>query len=256
MELTGGVALVTGAAHRLGKAIAIGLASAGMDIVIHYGGSKAEAETTAIEIERLGVGAVALQADLSHARDIERLLREVARRHGRLDVLVNSAATFQPVKFDAVTVGDWDRVMAVNLRAPFLLLQGARELLVASARRRDDTPALAVNIADLSGVLAWRGFAPHAVSKAGLLHLTRVAARELAPEVRVNAIVPGAILPPPDMPPDGEAWRRIGAAGLLGRSGDPSQVADTVRFLAANDFVTGAVIHVDGGESLVGPWRH
>ncbi len=254
MDLGNTIALVTGAARRVGRAIALALAEQGAHIVLHYGGSSAEAEQTAADIRSLGVEALTVQADLADPAQIEALFAAIRDRFGELDVLVNSAALFERASFDAITAADWDRVMAVNLRAPFLCIQAAARLMRAADRSGD--PALIVNLADLSGVHPWLDFAHHAVSKAGLLHLTRVAARELAPAVRVNAVVPGAILPPPGVEPDSEAWREIGGRVPLKRPGDPARLAETVLYLAANDFVTGAVIHVDGGESLLGPVGH
>ncbi len=255
MDLRGRVALVTGAGHRVGRSIALALAGGGADVVVHYGGSRAAAEATAAEIAALGVSAVAWPADLADPAAIAGLFERVADRFGRLDVLVNSAATFRKQPFARVTAADWDAALAVNLRAPFLCMQHAAPLMRA-APRPGGAPALVVNLADLSGVYPWRGYVQHGVSKAGLLHLTRIAARELAPDVRVNAVVPGAILPPPGVDPEGDLWREIGGAAPLARPGHPDLVASAVLFLAANDYVTGAALPVDGGEHLVGPINH
>jgi pteridine reductase len=255
MDLQHRVALVTGAARRVGQAIALELARGGADVVVHYGGSESAARTTAAEIAVLGVRAVPVQADLALPEAIAELIATIGRELGRLDILVNSAATFTKQPFDEITAADWDEVMAVNLRAPFLLMQHAARLMRSSERRAGES-ALIVNIADLSAVQIWRGFAHHSVSKSGLLWLSQVAARELAPAIRVNAIVPGAILPPPGVSPDSEEWRQFGAGLPLQRVGHPAQIGQTVRFVAENEFVTGAVIHVDGGEHLVGTRRH
>jgi pteridine reductase len=118
--------------------------------------------------------------------------------------------------------------------------------------RPANEPALIVNIADLSGIYPWQGYALHGLSKAGIIHLTKVSAYELAPHVRVNAVAPGAVLPPPTIDPDGEFWQNMGARLPLRRVGHPDHVAQTVVFLAHNDFITGAVIPVDGGEHLIG----
>jgi NAD(P)-dependent dehydrogenase (short-subunit alcohol dehydrogenase family) len=252
VDLRGSVALVTGAARRLGKAMALGLAAAGADIVVHYRAAEAEAQETVEGARSLGVRAVAVRADLSRAEEIAGLLEATRQHHGRLDLLVNSAASFRSRRFAAIDADEWDRVHAVNLRAPFLCSQGAAQLMGTLEDRRG-TPGLIVNISDLSGMTAWRGYAHHAVSKAGLLHLTAVSARELAPGVRVNAIVPGAVLPPAGMDEDAEAWRRIGSANLLQHPGHPEDVVRTLLFLAASDFVTGAVLPVDGGAHLLGP---
>lgn len=255
MDLQGKTALVTGAAHRVGREMALALAKEGADIVVHYGTSADDASETAARLEALGVRAETVAADLASPAQIDELFGFVAERFGRLDVLVNNAASFRHRRFDAIAVQDWDHVLSVNLRAAFLCTQRAARLMRAGDAR-DDGPALVVNLADLSGVLAWRGYAHHAVSKAGLLHLTAVAARELAPDVRVNAIVPGPVLPPPGMAADSDAWRRIGSANLMGRPGTPGDVARAVVFLAESDFVTGNTLMVDGGEHLLGPVNH
>jgi pteridine reductase len=251
MRLENTVALVTGAAHRVGKGIALALAREGAHIVIHYGRSADAAADTADELAALGVETLLAQADLADPAQIGALFDAVEKRFGRLDVLVNSAASFERQPFDAIGVEDWDRVLAVNLRAPFLCTQRAAHLMRATPRPEGETAAI-VNISDLSGVFPWHGYTQHGVSKAGLLHLTRIAARELGPEIRVNAILPGAILPPPGMDPDGEAWQ----AGLrrlpLARAGHPGQVGDAVVFLAQAEYTTGAALTVDGGEHLVG----
>ncbi len=253
MELTGSVALVTGAGRRLGRAIALGLAQRGSQVIVHYGTSEAAAHQVVAEIGAGGGRAAALQADLADPAAIERLFETIASRWPRLDVVVNSAARFERQAFDEIAPGDWDRVLAVNLRAPFLVTQHAARRMRATPR---ESPGLVVNIADLSGLQVWHEYVQHGVAKAGLLHLTRLAARELAPAVRVNAIVPGAILPPPGMDAADEAWRAFGQRLPLQRVGEPGDVVHAVCFLAENDFVTGAILPVDGGEHLVGVRRH
>jgi NAD(P)-dependent dehydrogenase (short-subunit alcohol dehydrogenase family) len=255
MDLRGSIALVTGGAHRVGKAIAVALAHEGANLVIHYGSSAGAAQQTAAEIAELGVEAILAQADLSDPAQIEALFETVRGRFGRLDVLVNSAASFQKRPFDDISLADWEQVMAVNLRAPFLCTQHAARLMRGIERPAGES-GLIVNIADLSGVYPWLGYAHHGVSKAGLIHLTKVTARELAPTIRVNAIVPGPILPPPGMAPDGEKWQRVSGIVPLERAGDPENIGQSVIFLARNDYITGAIIEVDGGEHLLGPANH
>jgi NAD(P)-dependent dehydrogenase (short-subunit alcohol dehydrogenase family) len=251
VNLQGKVAVVTGSAHRVGKAIALALAREGMHIAVHYGSSEQAAQETAREIESLGVRAVPAQADLRDAAQIDRLFQIIQQEFGRLDVLVNSASSFVKQPFDAITSDDWDNVMQTNLRAPFLCTQRAARLMRATSRPADE-PAAIVNIVDLSGIYPWRSFVQHGVSKAGLVHLTHVAAYELAPAVRVNAIAPGAILPPQGIDLDSDTWRKLGERTPLGRTGHPDYIGQTVVFLATNDYITGAVIPVDGGEHLLG----
>ena len=255
MILDGSVSLVTGASRRLGKQIAAVLARRGSSIAVHYGSSRAAAEATAEEFRRLGVDAEPFAADLRRPDEIDRLFELLAERFGRLDLLVNSAASFERGRLEEIETGQWDEVLDLNLRAPFLCLQRAAELM-RSAPRAGDAPAAVVNIADLAGLLAWSDQAPHGTSKAGLLHLTRLAARDLAPDVRVNAVVPGPILPPPGTEEDDPAWRRTIDRLPLARAGRGSEVGEAVAFLATNGFVTGATLVVDGGEHLLGAGHH
>lgn len=251
MELQGKVALVTGGAHRVGKAIVLALARRGASILLHYGSSQQAARQTAEEVAALGVGCWPLHADLSRPGEVDGLFADAAEKAGRLDILVNSAASFRRQPFEEITAEDWDAVLAVNLRAPFLCSQRAAPLIQRS-RRPQGRPGLIVNLVDLAGALAWRGYAHHAVSKAGLEHLTAVSARELGPSVRVNAVMPGAVLPPPGMDATGDGWRRMGRRLPVERTGEPGQVGHAVVFLAENDFITGIVVPVDGGEHLLG----
>jgi pteridine reductase len=255
MNLDGSVSLVTGASRRLGRKIAITLARRGSRIALHYGNSGARAEATAAELRGLGVEAEPLAADLTRPTEIDRLFAQVGERFGRLDLLVNSAAGFERGSFDAIDVAEWDEVQALNLRAPFLCMQRAATLMRRQPRI-DGVPGAIVNIADLSGLLAWSDQAHHGVSKAGLLHLTRLAARDLAPMVRVNAVIPGPILPPPGMSDEDPAWRATVERLPLRRAGDGSEVGEAVAFLATSDFVTGTTLLIDGGEHLLGAGHH
>ena len=251
-NLRGAVALVTGGGLRLGRGIAIALAAQGSDVVVHFGSSREAARQTAAELEAsYGVRSWALQADLANPQAIDELMAQVATVCQRLDLLVNSAATFLEAPLATTDAEDWDRVLAINLRAPHLLIKAGRELLATTAEKRQTTSAV-VNIADLSGVVTWRDFGAHGVSKAGLLQLTRSAALELAPLIRVNAVVPGAILPPPGQSVDSASWQAVGERLPLGRPGQPSDVGQAVAFLASAPFVTGTLLFVDGGEQLVG----
>jgi NAD(P)-dependent dehydrogenase (short-subunit alcohol dehydrogenase family) len=238
--LQGRVALVTGAAKRIGRAVALRLAEEGADVVIHYRGSKEEAAEAVAEIEKLGRRAVAIQADLGEVSEIKRLIAETGKQFGRLDILVNSAANFLPASIVSTTEVIWDASLGTNLKAPFFCAQAAAPLL----RRSRGT---IINFADVGGLLAWTGYIPHCVSKAGVIMLTRCLAKELAPEVRVNAIAPGTIT----MPEDPREWEEdfIKRAPLR-RSGKPWDVEETVVFLVRSEFITGQMIVVDGGRTL------
>jgi len=256
VKLDDTVALVTGAGRRLGRAIALELARAGAHVVVHYGRSREAAAATAGEIRALGREALAVSADLRRPDAIEALFVAVRDTFARLDVLVNSAASFQRAPFDEITAEAWDEVQAVNVRAPFLCTQHGARMMRETADRPGSlgearVPGSVVNLADLAGVTTWSGYVHHGVSKAGVLHLTRTTARELGAEARVNAIIPGPILPPPGEDPDDDAWRARGERVPLGRTGEPAHVARAVVFLAESDYITGAHLFVDGGEHLL-----
>jgi pteridine reductase len=240
-KMTGRVALVTGAGKRLGRAVALRLAAEGADLAVHYGKSTAEAREVVAEIDKLGRRAAAFSAELTNVSAVQKLVADVAAHYGRLDILINSAANFLQTKFGGTTEASWDASLDTNLKAPFFLTQAAAPHLAKSGR------GAIVNFADIGGMLGWREFLPHSVSKAGVILMTRILAEELAPEVRVNAIAPGTITMPGD-PPD---WQRdfIRRAPLQ-RTGTPEDIADAVMFLIGAEFVTGHVLVVDGGRTL------
>ncbi|HEU5209028.1 MAG TPA: SDR family oxidoreductase [Longimicrobiales bacterium] len=239
MELQDRIALVTGGAHRVGRALALALARAGCDVAVHYNRSGDDADRTVRDIEALGRRAFPVQADLGDADSAGPLIEESVLALGALDILVNSASLFERAAVADIDVEAWDRVQAVNVRAPFLLSRAAAPHL---ARRRGSI----VNIADLSALQPWPSYAHHAVSKAGLVHLTRVLARALAPEIRVNAIAPGTVLPPEDGNAEEGHQRR-----LLDVQGSPQDVERALLYLATSPFVTGQVLVVDGGRILL-----
>lgn len=234
-------AIVTGGAVRIGRAITLGLARAGYHVVINYFTSGEPARQLVCEVAALGRRAVAVQGDVSVPADVHRIVGHAQQEFGRLDLLVNNASLFESKPFAEITEAEWDRVLAVNLKGPFLMAQAAAPLLRASG-------GSIVNILDLSAFQPWRDFPHHAVSKAGLLHLTRVLARLLAPEVRANAVAPGPVLPPERYTE--EEMERSRRATVLGRWGSPEDVARAVLFLADSPYVTGEVLVVDGGRLL------
>ena len=234
------VALVTGSGKRLGRAVAIGLAEQGADVVIHYRSSEAEAREAVAEIERLGRRSVALQADLAQISELPQLFQKVQANFGRLDILVNSAANFLQTEFASTTEKVWDASLDTNLKAVFFCCQAAAPLLKKSN-------GAIINFADIGGILGWPGFIPHSISKAGIIMLTRCLAKELAPEVRVNAIAPGTITMPGDLP---ELEADFVKLAPLHRSGRPNDIVAAVSYLAAAGFVTGQVLVVDGGRTL------
>jgi pteridine reductase len=234
------VALVTGAGKRLGRAVALRLAEDGCDVVVHYRSSEAEARAVVGEIEKLGRRGIAIAADLNSVSEIKKLFQETSEGFGRLDVLVNCAATFVESAFTATTEQEWHASLDANLKAPFFCAQAATPML-------REVRGVIVNFADIGGMLGWPGFIPHSISKAGVIMLTRALAKELAPEVRVNAIAPGTITMPGD-PPEWE--RDFIQRAPLKRTGTPADITDAVLFLVHAKFITGQTLVVDGGRVL------
>jgi pteridine reductase len=242
MELAGRVALVTGAGRRLGRAFASALASRGMTMALHYNASKDGAESLRREIEGQGGRAACFQADLGDAVAARDLAGRVVAELGQLDVLVNSAAVMHHVSFEDTTPELYDEVLNLNLRSVFFVSQGAAPFL-RKARGK------VVNLADLGGLEPWPGYAAHSLSKAGVVMLTRVLARSLAPEVTVNAIAPGSVLVPDDY--SAAERTRLAETTPLKRLGQPDDAVQALLFLLERaDFVTGDVLVVDGGRVL------
>ncbi|HEX2092926.1 MAG TPA: SDR family oxidoreductase [Longimicrobiaceae bacterium] len=241
MDLRGRAALVTGGAVRVGRAISLALAREGMRVVVGYGSSGGPAREVVEEIRSGGGEAVAIGANLADLHEVRRLAEEAERAFGGIDVLVNNAAVFPEQGMEEMDEEVWDHTFAVNLKAPFFLTQR----LAPGMRARGGA---VVNLTDLAGLQAWRGYTAHGISKAGLAHLTRVAARALAPEIRVNGIAPGTVLPPEDFPE--EEVRRLAERTPLRRNGSPDDVVQAVLYLLRADFVTGEILVVDGGRIL------
>jgi len=244
VELAGKVALVTGAGGaRLGRAIALAIASRGAAIGVHYRSNERGALELVAEIERSGGRAAIFRADLERPPEIEALVGSVVSTLGGLDVLVSNASVFRRTPFATTTERDWDEALDTNLKAPFLLARAAAPHLGARG------PGKIVHVADTSALRPWPEYIPYCVSKAGLIALTQGLARALAPQVLVNAVAPGPVLPPEGA--SEEEVRRAIARVPLGRVGSPGDVAAAVLFLLeGSDYVTGAVIPVDGGRSI------
>ena len=235
--------LITGAAKRLGAAIARDLHQRGMDIVIHYNRSTAQARSLADELNENRPGSADLvQADLNDTAAAADIIDAAVGFHDRLDVLINNASSFYPTPVADASPEQWDDLFNTNLKAPFFLAQRACTPL-------KETRGCIINIADIHGDRPLGGYALYSTAKAGLIMLTRALAREFGPDVRVNAVSPGAIIWPEDM--RDETKGKILSRTVLKRCGDPGDIAATVNFLI-NDagYITGQVLVVDGGRTL------
>jgi pteridine reductase len=234
-------ALITGGAVRVGRAISLALGEAGYDVAIHYSSSAGAAADVEATIRERGGRTAALQADLTDTGEVERLLTRAAAKLGGLDLLVNNAAIFPHARPEQVSVADWDRVFALNARAPFFCCRAAASLMSAGGS--------IVNIADSGVDEAWPGYAVYLASKAALVSLTRSLARAWAPRIRVNAVAPGPVLLPESF--GVEERDKAAKRTALGRVGRATDVADAVLYLDGAEFVTGEVMYVDGGARLV-----
>ena len=231
------LALVTGAAHRLGKAFALTLARLGYDILLHYHSSTESALQTKLKIESLSRSVTLAQADLTNPSQIESLLSNIED----LDVLVNSAAFMPKGKVNAHTLENWDTALDLNLRAPFLLAQ--------ECAKKMTNGGLIVNISDVGAQKVWSRYPSYTVSKAALESLTKILARALAPKIRVNAISPGFVLQSDIVSP--EEWERLIGRIPLKRPARTEEITSALEFLLHNQYITGQIIVVDGGYSLI-----
>jgi NAD(P)-dependent dehydrogenase (short-subunit alcohol dehydrogenase family) len=243
MILHGRVVLVTGAAQRIGREIVLALAERGARIAFSYRTSAPQARSTLKALTGGGAEAVAVRADLRHDADVRRLMGVVARRFGRLDVLINCAATFIRSPFATLTEREWRDTLDTNLTGPFLCALHASRLM-----RRHGGGKI-INVADWAGLRPYRDYLPYCVSKAGVIGLTKALAKELAPRIQVTAIAPGPILPPDEM--RDPVRRRIARRVPLRRWGSPKDIVNTVLFLIeGTDFMTGSVVFVEGGQLI------
>jgi pteridine reductase len=234
------VALVTGAGHRLGRAFAVALGERGFSVAVHYNAAGEESRETVGRITASGGVAEAFQSDLTTADGPHSLIDSVVRDLGGLDVLINSAAVMERTPVGEVTVAGWDRMFALNLRAPFFLAQSASKVMGPGS--------VIINISDLAAFETWPAYIPHSISKAGIVRMTESLARVLAPDVRVNAIAPGAVMLPEGW--DDETAARFAETTPLGRTGDPSDAVGAMLYLLDAPFVTGETIVVDGGRRI------
>ncbi len=244
MNIEGKVALITGGAHRVGKAITMELAQRGADVIINYNMSKDMALATAEEAEALGVRALTKQADVSNLEEVSTMLSESENLLGPIQILINSASLFTKTELPANTTKDWDRVINTLIQGSFYCSNTVAPKMQASGA------GVIINIVDLMAWIPRRGYAAHSVGKAALMALTRQLAVDLAPNIRVNAVAPGAILSPDHY--SEKTKDRIASGTLLKRWGTPTDVSRAVTFLIESDYITGEHITVDGGERYGG----
>jgi NAD(P)-dependent dehydrogenase (short-subunit alcohol dehydrogenase family) len=240
MKLEGRTAIVTGAGHRVGRALAVALGAEKMNVAVHYNRASKEADETVALIEKSGGKAKSFGADLTDGDAPQKLVNTVASAFGVIHVLVNSAAVMKRQPFGTVTAADWAETMTLNLRAPFMMSQ-------AAAGKMSEGGSI-VNISDLAAFETWPSYIPHSISKAGVVKMTEGLARVLAPSIRVNAIAPGAVLLPDEW--SEQTGERLVDTTPLRRLGDPQDVVEAMMYLLRSDYVTGETIVVDGGRRI------
>ncbi|WP_437184870.1 SDR family oxidoreductase [Planctomicrobium sp. SH668] len=249
MILAGCSAIVTGGAVRIGREIALALAQRGVNICLHYGTSATEAAETETKIRELGVQSVTVSADLTQPVQAARKIFETANNTlGEVQILINSAAIFEAGSLQSTDEENWNRHIAINLQSPFFLSQQL------SGQMRSGKSGHIVNIVDWRGERPVPGHAAYTISKAGLIAQTKLLAQELGPNIRVNAIAPGPILPPPGE--SEHSFQDRAHKNPLRRTGNPQEICRAVMYLLESVFVTGEILHVTGGEELGVPGRN
>src|SRR5215475_8112624 len=235
--------MVTGAARRVGKAIALALAERGADVVITYNRSAAEAHQTVREIEAHGVGGMAVQGNITRNTEVNAMVRQVMERFGRIDILVNNASNYYRTPFSTLSEEQWDDLVGTNLKGTFLMSKRVGDEMLKAGSGK------IINLADWAGFRPYKDYIPYCVAKAGVIALTTALAKTLAPHIQVNAVAPGPVLLPETF--SDSLRQAIVRATPLKRLGAPSDIAQTVVFLVeGSDFITGAIIPVDGGRLI------
>ena len=244
MDIQNKLALVTGGAQRVGKAIALALAQAGAEVIITYHSSADQARATVAEIKQSGGRAAAYACNQSEVASIEDLYSALRRDFDHLDILINNAAIMERKPVLEVTLDDWERVLNTNLRGPFFMAQAAARWMIAAQRA-----GVIVNIADTAALKSWPGYITHTISKTGVVAMTETLALALAPQIRVNAVAPGPILKPPAW--SDERWLRSTEATVpLKRTATLTDLTEAVLTCVRNEFMTGHTLVIDGGRSL------
>lgn len=247
IDLNDKVALVTGAAHRVGRAIALELAKNGVNIMVHYHSSDpSTVRDTIHDIKSHGVDAFDVQSDISQSEGVDTIFEAIEERFGRLDIVVNSASTFQQRRLLEVSLEDWNTTLNINLRAPFLITQRAAQVMAENA-----VPGgVIVNIVDQGVDGPWITHSHHGISKLALWGLTQVTAVTLGPSIRANAVLPGPVMKPAGRNMSDEDWAKVGERNPLNKTGSAEDVGRAVVYLCQEDFLTGTLIHVNAGEHL------
>ncbi len=242
MKTSGKTALITGGAHRVGKAITLGLAQAGVNVAINYNTSVTAAEDTLAEARAFDVGGLAIKADIGDYQQVEAMVKTITAQFGGVDILVNNASLWLETPFPTEDPTDWHRVTNILVNGAFYCANAVAPLMLEKGE------GAIVNIIDLAAYEPWPNYMAHSVGKSALLGLNRQLALELAPAVRVNAVAPGPVLPPPDY--DEEKIERTANKTLLGRWGTPEDIAKAVLFFVQADYITGETLRVDGGQRI------
>ena len=236
--------LITGAAKRIGKEMALSFFNKGWDIVIHYNSSKEEAEALAHKMNsERGNSAVLVQANLDNANEVEKLAEKILSKNGSIDALINNASTFYPTPVGTFSEENWNALMGSNLKAPLFLIQSLHKEL-------EKNKGFIINVTDINVDRALVNHSIYLAAKSGLQTLTKSLAKELAPYIRVNAIAPGAILEPPNTEWTSEQKNNIINAVPMKRMGTEKDIVDAAIYLSEAEYVTGQILNIDGGKSL------
>lgn len=243
MNIEGKVALITGSAKRVGREIALELARRGARIAIHYRSDDDDANGALNAVRQAGSDGATFQAELTDHQAVTAMFQDLKKEFGGLDILVNSASVFSPSTADDTTPEQWDEQMDINAKAPFFVAQQAARLMLARGHGK------IVNIVDVAGEVIWPSYFPYSISKAALIAVNRGLAKAYAPHIQVNAVAPGPVL----FPDYYSEEQKKGAVErtLLKRAGSPKDVVNAVVFLIENDYITGDVIHMDGGRHII-----
>ncbi len=244
MELQNKVALVTGGAIRIGKAIAISLAKEGVKLALQYNRSSVMAQKTLSQVESIGTEAVLIQGDFTQVENIENVVKTCLQKFKRIDILINNAAIYYKTPLGETTENQWDDLLNINLKAPFFCAQ-----YVSNFMKKQKSGKI-INIADVAGISPWPGYIPYSASKAGLISITKGLAKALAPDIQVNAIASGTVLMHENITEEFE--NEVRNMSLLKKIGAPQDVVNANLFLLkGSDFITGEIIVIDGGRLLV-----